>query len=249
MENNQFNVKTKNLKISLIIPIFNNGDILHNFLDSIISQTLTELQIICINDGSNDNSLNILKQYEKKDSRIIVLDQVKQGLDIAIKAGLNIALGDYVVVTNVERYVPPNQLELEYKKALLDESKTFIDSNNSKKFYNLVLPIEQSYNQLIKTSYLEENDIELEFISESEQELESLIKAFTKYNEKNTTQIIASTGVQENLKKLATQTQNNFKIAQNAILDLQNKNNILNQKVISLEKQIEELWCELKNKT
>ena len=67
------------IKVSVIIPVYNMEKYLHQSLDSIINQTLQELEIICINDGSGDSSLEILKEYARKDNRIRIINQENQG--------------------------------------------------------------------------------------------------------------------------------------------------------------------------
>ena len=62
-------------KVSVIVPIWNVEKYLPKCLDSLINQTLKDIEIICINDGSPDNCLNILKEYQAKDNRIIIIDQ------------------------------------------------------------------------------------------------------------------------------------------------------------------------------
>ncbi|MDR2425919.1 MAG: glycosyltransferase family 2 protein, partial [Endomicrobium sp.] len=62
-------------KVSVIIPVYNVEPYLRQCLDSILNQTLKDIEIICINDGSTDKCLDILRQYEKIDDRIIIIDQ------------------------------------------------------------------------------------------------------------------------------------------------------------------------------
>ena len=62
-------------KVSVIIPVYNAAEFLRQGLDSLLKQTLRDIEIICVNDGSSDKSLEILKEYEKKDNRIKVIDQ------------------------------------------------------------------------------------------------------------------------------------------------------------------------------
>lgn len=64
------------MKVSIIIPVFNSEKHLKDCLESIINQTYSNLEIICINDCSTDNSLEILKEYEKKDTRIKIIDKI-----------------------------------------------------------------------------------------------------------------------------------------------------------------------------
>ena len=63
------------VSISVVLPVYNVEEYLEECLDSIVNQTFTDLEIICVNDGSTDNSLDILKEYAKKDDRIIIIDQ------------------------------------------------------------------------------------------------------------------------------------------------------------------------------
>ena len=83
-------------KISVIIPIYNVEKYLRQCLDSVVNQTIKDIEIICINDGSTDNSQAILNEYAKKDERFVVINQVNQGLSVARNNGLNSATGKYV---------------------------------------------------------------------------------------------------------------------------------------------------------
>ena len=71
------------VKVSIIVPVYNVEEYLVKCLDSLVNQTLKEIEIICINDGSTDNSLEILQAYAQKDSRIIVIDKENEGQGIA----------------------------------------------------------------------------------------------------------------------------------------------------------------------
>ena len=62
-------------KISVIVPVYNVEKYLEKCLNSIISQTFSDIEIICVNDGSSDESLSVLQQYKEKDSRIIIIDK------------------------------------------------------------------------------------------------------------------------------------------------------------------------------
>ena len=83
-------------KISVIIPVYNVEKYLRECLDSVISQTLAEIEIVCVNDGSRDGSRDILSEYEKKDARIVVVDKENGGLSSARNCGLDVAKGEYV---------------------------------------------------------------------------------------------------------------------------------------------------------
>ena len=66
-------------KVSVVVPVYNVEQYLRQCLDSLINQTLKDIEIICVNDGSTDGSLDILKEYAEKDGRIKVIDQKNQG--------------------------------------------------------------------------------------------------------------------------------------------------------------------------
>ena len=74
-----------NPKISVIIPVYNVEKYLNRCLDSIVNQTLEDIEVICVNDGSTDNSLQILKEYASKDSRIKIVDKKMKDWDIQEK--------------------------------------------------------------------------------------------------------------------------------------------------------------------
>ena len=85
-----------NLKISIIVPVYNTQDYLETCLDSIVNQTYKNLQILLINDGSTDNSYTICKKYKARDSRIELLNRVNSGQAVARNLGLDYATGDYI---------------------------------------------------------------------------------------------------------------------------------------------------------
>lgn len=82
--------------VTIIIPIYNVDDYLCDCLDSVISQTYTNLEIICVNDGSPDNSRNIIIEYRSSDPRIILIDRQNGGLSDARNAGIDRATGDFL---------------------------------------------------------------------------------------------------------------------------------------------------------
>ena len=83
-------------KISVIIPVYNAEKFLRHCLDSIIYQTHENLEIICIDDGSTDNSPQILQEYASKDSRIIIEKQQNQGASVARNRGIDLANLEYL---------------------------------------------------------------------------------------------------------------------------------------------------------
>ena len=88
--------KQNPVKVSVILPIYNQEKYLQHALNSLRNQTLKESEFICVNDGSKDNSLNILKNYSSKDSRIKIINQNNQGTGQARNNGLKAATGEYM---------------------------------------------------------------------------------------------------------------------------------------------------------
>ena len=74
--------------VSILVPVYNTSAYLRKCLDTLIAQTLTQIEIVCVNDGSTDNSLEILKEYAAKDSRIVIVDKPNGGLPSARNAGI-----------------------------------------------------------------------------------------------------------------------------------------------------------------
>ena len=93
-------------------------------LDSILRQTYRNLEIICVNDGSTDNSASILEEFQEKDSRITVIYQKNGGLSSARNTGLNYVTSDYVTFVDSDDYVDPRYVEVLYNR-LYDENADF----------------------------------------------------------------------------------------------------------------------------
>lgn len=104
-------------KISVIIPAYNVEKYLHQCLNSVIGQTLKDIEIICIDDGSTDGSADILKEFQQKDSRVktVFLDK-STGPLTARKYGVDRALGEYIMFVDSDDYIEPNGCQLAYDK-------------------------------------------------------------------------------------------------------------------------------------
>ena len=113
-------------KISVIIPVYNIEEYLSDCLETVIKQTLKEIEIICIDDGSTDNSLDILKKYAKKDKRITILKQENLNSGVARNAGLSIAKGKYLSFLDSDDFFELNMLEEMYKKIKKEKSDIII---------------------------------------------------------------------------------------------------------------------------
>lgn len=99
-------------KISLIVPAYNTGQLLHHCIQSIIAQTFQDWECICINDGSIDETPSILDDYASKDARFHVIHQDNQGLSDARNAGLDIAQGEFITFIDSDDYIHPYYLEI-----------------------------------------------------------------------------------------------------------------------------------------
>ncbi len=95
-------------KISVIVPVYKVEEFLPQCLDSILAQTLTEMEIICVNDGSPDNSLKILEEYAKKDDRIVIINQKNGGLSSARNTGIKSATGEYIGFVDSDDWIEPD---------------------------------------------------------------------------------------------------------------------------------------------
>ena len=110
------------IKVSVIIPVYNVENYLRQCLDSVVNQTLREIEIICVNDSSTDNSLNILNHYAEKDPRIKVVTQPNGGAGAARNRGLSLAAGKYLSFLDSDDFFEPDMLELAYNKAVCDKA-------------------------------------------------------------------------------------------------------------------------------
>ena len=172
-------------KVSIIVPVYNVEKYLRKCLDSLINQTLKDIEIICVNDGSKDNSLKILEEYSKKDNRIIVINQENAGLSVARNSGMKIAKGQYIGFVDSDDWIDLDYYEKLYysatsndadiavggiirvtgikKKKFLNFKKETLTDNTKLKFELCDVP-EKSYvwNKIYKTEKLKEIGLEFE---------------------------------------------------------------------------------------
>jgi len=114
---NTTEIMTPTPKISIIIPVYNVEQYLRQCLDSVVNQTMREIQIICVNDGSPDNSLAILQEYADKDSRIEIIDKPNGGLSSARNAALPLINGTYTTFVDSDDWIDLELCEKTYQKA------------------------------------------------------------------------------------------------------------------------------------
>ena len=111
---------TSNVKVSVIVPVYNVEKYLKDCLNSVINQTLEDIEIICVNDGSTDNSLAILEDYAKKDSRIKIINQKNKGLSGARNTGMKHVQGEYILFLDSDDWLKEDALSELYWSHLDD---------------------------------------------------------------------------------------------------------------------------------
>lgn len=156
-----------NPKVSVIIPVYNVGNYLRECLESVINQTLEDIEIICINDGSTDSSLQILNEYAQKDERFIILSQENQGTGKARNNALKVIRGKYIAFVDPDDWVELNAFEQLYNFAQEHNSQivqfNYKEYNEySKEIRNVSFykRLKKIYNyDLLKTPYYNWKDI------------------------------------------------------------------------------------------
>lgn len=109
---------SKNPKVSVIVPVYNTGKYLPECLDSLVNQTLDDIEIICVNDGSTDNSKDILKKYAEKYSSIKLINlKVNAGLSNARNVGIRASKGNYLGFIDSDDFVNSTYYEILYMSA------------------------------------------------------------------------------------------------------------------------------------
>lgn len=152
-------------KVSIIVPAYNVEPYLVECMESITRQTLSDIEIICINDGSTDGTLKILKSYAEKDPRIVLIDKENGGYGIGMNIGLSVATGEYIGIVEPDDFVPVNMFgdlyeiakanDLDFVKA---DFYRFECASNGDMFltYNHLDRKNQYYNQVFDPSHTPE---------------------------------------------------------------------------------------------
>lgn len=111
------------IKVSIIIPIYNAEKYLVQCLESVLSQTLLEIEVICVNDGSSDSSKSIIEHYAKLDSRIRAIHKINEGYGKAVNSGIQEAQGQYIGIVEGDDYIHEEM----YEKLFLQSEEYSID--------------------------------------------------------------------------------------------------------------------------
>ena len=108
-------------KVSILVPIYNVEKYLRECLDSLVNQTLQDIEIICINDGSTDNSPQIIEEYRLKDNRIRVINKENSGYGASMNMGLALAQGEYIGIVESDDFAKTTMFEELYKTAIKND--------------------------------------------------------------------------------------------------------------------------------
>lgn len=124
--------------VSVILPIYNAERYLERCLKSICQQTLREIEIVAINDGSTDNSMRILKSFAEEDSRIVIIDQPNGGVSKARNVGIDKASGKYIAFVDADDWIQSNMVEALYNASIttgaaITKCDALFEGNNSEK--------------------------------------------------------------------------------------------------------------------
>ncbi len=133
--------KKSNIRVSIIVPAYNVQNYINECMESLIAQTLKEIEIIVINDGSVDGTGSIISSYAAKDNRIKIINQNNQGLSAARNKGLLYAQGEYILFVDSDDYLEKNCVEILYQNAfhqmdiVLYGANIFTDIPNSNIYF------------------------------------------------------------------------------------------------------------------
>lgn len=121
------NIERINIMISVIIPVYNAEKYLSRCIDSVLNSSYTDFELLLINDGSTDQSLDICRQYKEQDSRITVISQENQGVSAARNLGLRICRGDWIIFIDSDDYISGDFLELITRNEYQDKDMILFD--------------------------------------------------------------------------------------------------------------------------
>ena len=108
--------------ISIIIPIYNVEKYLRRCLESVQNQTFQDWEAICVNDGSPDNSADIVREFAARDARFKLVNKENGGLSDARNAGMAVASGEYILYLDSDDFIHPQTLEITHHMAVRDGS-------------------------------------------------------------------------------------------------------------------------------
>lgn len=104
-------------KVSIVMPVYNAGSFLYQSLDSAVCQTLEDIEVVCVNDGSTDASLSVMREYARGDKRIKVIDKQNAGYGQTMNTGISAAEGEYVMILEPDDFMSADMAEKLYAEA------------------------------------------------------------------------------------------------------------------------------------
>ena len=113
-------MNTEFVKVSVIMPVYNAEEYLKSAIDSVLGSTLREIELLCVDDGSTDRSLDIIKEYQKNDTRVRIITENNAGPSLARNKGLARSRGEYIIFLDADDFIEPTMLEKLY---LISEEK------------------------------------------------------------------------------------------------------------------------------
>ncbi len=132
-------------KISIIIPIYNVEQYLETCINSVLNQTFTDFEAICINDGSPDNSISILEKYAQKDNRIKIISQENKGLSSARNTGIDNASGEFIYFLDSDDAIPPYAMDVLYNIAKDSNVDVVVCNKHISNFNNFPKTTQMNY--------------------------------------------------------------------------------------------------------
>ena len=171
--------------VSVIIPVYNAENYLRECIDSVLNQTMGSIEIVLINDGSTDHSLDIIKEYSTKYDNVVFIDQENKGVCIARNAGIEIAKGEYIGWLDSDDMLKPDAIEKLYKLMIhngadygyynicfypeeISTKKAWYKEYKGKRDWNFIERNSQCTNSLTKKRLLEQLNIQYWFEKYSE---------------------------------------------------------------------------------
>ncbi len=155
-------------KVSIILPVYNVEEFLEQSLQSLKNQTLSDIEIICVNDGSTDGSLKILEKFAQSDSRFKIINQQNQGQGIARNNGIKESTGEYIGFLDPDDWVALTMFETLYNTAKQDDcdlvEESYTIHNEPRNYVKIIkhklnLPQNKTFNWKIRKNYVFSNKL------------------------------------------------------------------------------------------
>lgn len=157
MEKEEISSENK-IKVSVVVPVYNMEKYLVQCMESLVNQSLKEIEIICVNDGSRDSSLEILRAYEKKDARVRVISGENYGYGHAMNIGIDAAKGEFLGIVEPDDYADLHMFQILYQRAIAtgvdivkaDFYRFYGDGEEQRNVYNSTARIMENYNRIFE---------------------------------------------------------------------------------------------------